>query len=69
MHFHDFENLKSRQRNRKVQKEKEIVLNISATRPLMSIAHAVMVTISTVMSLMALETGHENDVKIIVRFN
>lgn len=35
----------------------------------MSIAHAVMATISTVMSLMALETGHENDVKIIVRFN
>lgn len=35
----------------------------------MSIAHAVMATISTVMSLMALETGHENDVKITVRFN
>lgn len=36
---------------------------------LMSIAHAVMATISAVMWLMASETGHEKDVKIIVRFN
>lgn len=36
---------------------------------LMSIAHAVMATIITVMSLMASETGHEKYVKIIVRFN
>lgn len=38
-------------------------------RSLMSIAHAVMATIITVMSLMASETGQEKDVKIIVRFN
>lgn len=36
---------------------------------LMSIAHAVMATIITVMSLMASETGQKKYVKIIVRFN
>lgn len=36
---------------------------------LMSIAHAVMATIITVMLLMASETGQEKYVKIIVRFN
>lgn len=35
----------------------------------MSISHAVMATISTVMSLIALETDYGSDVKIIVRFN
>ena len=35
----------------------------------MSIAHAVMATIITVMSLMASETEQEKYAKIIVRFN
>lgn len=38
-------------------------------RSLMSIAHAVMATIITVMSLMASEAEQEKYVKIIVRFN
>lgn len=35
----------------------------------MSIAHAAIATLSAVMSLIALETEHGSDVKIIVRFN
>ena len=61
------------ERGRKRERKKERSRRRPGTLPpagsLMSIAHAVMATIITVMSLMALETGLEKYVKIIVRFN
>lgn len=55
---------------KKEMEEKDIwPRTLPPARSLMSIAHAVMATIITVMSLMASEAEQEKYVKIIVRFN
>lgn len=62
--------LKGSKEKEKEKEEREIwPRTLPPARSLMSIAHAVMATIITVMSLMASETEQEKYVKIIVRFN
>lgn len=57
-------------KEKKVKEERDIwPRTLPPARSLMSIAHAVMATIITVMSLMASEAVQEKYVKIIVRFN
>lgn len=61
----------SEEKKRKREKEERDIWprTLPPARSLMSIAHAVMATIITVMSLMASEAEQEKYVKIIVRFN
>ena len=56
-------------RKKKVEERDIWFRTLPPARSLMSIAHAVMATIITVMSLMASETVQKKYVKIIVRFN